>query len=85
MDDDRPLAYVGHTDIDGIAVHDGDIVQMAEDPAQHYEVQWDNEAGAWGIYYRDYNAFSVGMLGFMQVVGSTDTRTYDNDNPKFRN
>lgn len=63
------LQYTGHKSIDSQEVYDRDLLRFP-DQKEIYEVRYDNDEGAWGIYYKDMNAFKIGMTRFMVVAGN---------------
>lgn len=63
------LQYTGHKSIDSQEVFNGDLLRFP-DQKEIYEVRYDNEEGSWGIYYKDMNAFKIGMTRFMVVAGN---------------
>jgi hypothetical protein len=64
------LEYTGHRSIDNVKVYDKYLLRFP-DRNEIYEVRWDNQEGAWGIFYKDVSCFKIGMTRFMQIAGNS--------------
>lgn len=65
------MQYTGRKTIDDKEVYDGDILCFFDNHDTKYIVKWDEDEGAWGIFYREnVNAFKIGMSRSMEVAGN---------------
>lgn len=64
------MAYTGQRSIDNHKIYDKDLLRFTNQN-EIYEVRWDNQEGAWDIFYKDGSCRKIGLSRFMQIAGNS--------------